>query len=129
MYHPPLEHQGNWYWDNGAFAQMRADAIAAADPDINFLQFDLNHDGEIAANELIINICAPQLTPDGQAGQFASIKSRERPSESPPSIATCRQIWRTGGIVSGSSVTRLGTKRASRHGTFTALRRCRGHCH
>ena len=71
-YHPPVEHQGNWYWDNGAFAQMRADAIAAADPDINFLQFDLNHDGEIAANELIINICVPQLTPDGQAGQFAS---------------------------------------------------------
>jgi M6 family metalloprotease-like protein len=71
-YHPPAEHQGNWYWDNHAFAQMRVDAIAAADPDFNFLQYDLNHDGQILANELIINICVPQVSPDGQAGQFAS---------------------------------------------------------
>jgi M6 family metalloprotease-like protein len=71
-YHPPPAHQGNWYWNNGAFAQMRIDAMAAADPDINFLQYDLNHDGRVLANELIINICVPQLTPDGQAGQFAT---------------------------------------------------------
>jgi M6 family metalloprotease-like protein len=71
-YHPPLAHQGNWYWDNGAFDQMRADAIAAADPDFNFLQYDLNHDGQILQDELIINICVPQLIPDGQAGQFAT---------------------------------------------------------
>jgi hypothetical protein len=39
-YHPPAERQGNWYWDNKKFDQMRADAIAAADPDFNFQQFD-----------------------------------------------------------------------------------------
>ena len=75
-YHPPPAHQGNWYWEgsknNERFVQMRVDAIAAADPDFNFKQFDLNHDGNILANELIINICIPQSTPFGQARQFAS---------------------------------------------------------
>ena len=77
-YHPPPAHRGNYYWEgskhNERFVQMRVDAIAAADPDFNFKQFDLNHDGNILANELVINICIPQSnTPVfGQARQFAS---------------------------------------------------------
>lgn len=71
-YHPPPDHQGDYYWLKHKFAEMRADAIAAADPDFNFLQFDLNHDGKISRNELIINICVPQYTADGQAQEFAS---------------------------------------------------------
>ncbi|MFI4953816.1 MAG: hypothetical protein ACHP7M_11810 [Burkholderiales bacterium] len=71
-YHPPVEHQGNWYWDNHAFAQMRQDAIAAADPDFDFAQFDLNHDGRVTADELDINICIPQTSPSGQAEESGS---------------------------------------------------------
>jgi len=72
FYHPPAQHQGTWYWDNGRFDLMRQDAIAAAAADFDFLSHDLDGDGRIMSNELVINICIPQATPFGQALEFGA---------------------------------------------------------
>ena len=72
VYHPPAEHQGNWYWDNGAFDVMRQDAIAAAAADFDFKARDVDGDGRVLQDELAINTCIPQTGTFGQAGQFAN---------------------------------------------------------
>ena len=72
FYHPPPEHQGTWYWDNGRFDLMRQDAIAAADADFQFKPFDLDGDGRVMANELDINICIPQTSTFGQAEEMGT---------------------------------------------------------
>jgi M6 family metalloprotease-like protein len=67
FYQPPVEHQGNWYWDNGAFDVMRKDAITAADADFDFKSFDLDDNDAITSDELHINICIPQTSAGGAA--------------------------------------------------------------
>jgi M6 family metalloprotease-like protein len=61
VYHPPPEHTGTFYWDEGRFDLMRQDALREADQDFNFAQYDVDHDGELEPHELAIQICIPQV--------------------------------------------------------------------
>jgi len=61
----PTSHQRNWYWDNNEFDERWKDAIAAADPSVDFHSFDFNLDNKITPNEVVINICSPQNDPYG----------------------------------------------------------------
>jgi M6 family metalloprotease-like protein len=64
-YLAPPERQGNWYWDTGNFGLMWQDAIVAADPHFNYVQYDTNGDGVISADELTVIIVRPQNSPYG----------------------------------------------------------------
>jgi M6 family metalloprotease-like protein len=64
-YVAPPERQGSWYWDNGAFAQMWKDALAAADPDVNFHSYDTDHNNKLETDDLIVAIVRPQADPYG----------------------------------------------------------------
>ena len=64
-YTAPAEHQGNWYWDHGAYELMWQEAIRAADPDFNFHAYDTNHDDRITADELVVAVVRPQSNPYG----------------------------------------------------------------
>lgn len=64
-YLAPPEHRGEWYWDHGAFDVMWQDAIRAADRDVDFHAYDLNLDGQITPDELVLEIVRPQNDPYG----------------------------------------------------------------
>ena len=61
----PPERQGNWYWDNNAFAQMWKDALAAADPVVDFHSFDTDGNNHLTKDELLVAIVRPQNNPYG----------------------------------------------------------------
>jgi M6 family metalloprotease-like protein len=61
----PPERQGNWYWDNNAFAQMWKDALAAADPTVDFHSFDTDGNNHLTRDELLVAIVRPQTHPYG----------------------------------------------------------------
>lgn len=64
-YVAPPDRQGSWYWDNGAFEQMWKDALAAADPDVNFHAYDTDHDNKLETDDLLVAIVRPQSDPYG----------------------------------------------------------------
>ena len=64
-YVAPPARQGSWYWDNGAFAQMWKDALAAADPDVNFHGYDTDHNNKLETDDLLVAIIRPQADPYG----------------------------------------------------------------
>jgi M6 family metalloprotease-like protein len=64
-YTAPAAHQGNWYWDHGAYELMWQEAIRAADADFDFHAYDTNHDGRITPDELLVSVVRPQSNPYG----------------------------------------------------------------
>jgi M6 family metalloprotease-like protein len=61
----PPERQGNWYWDNNAFELMWKDALAAADPAVDFHSFDTDGNNKLTRDELLVAIVRPQNNPYG----------------------------------------------------------------
>lgn len=61
----PPEHQGNWYWDNGAFQLMWEEALAAADPFVDFHAYDSDGNNVLTKDELLVAIVRPQSDPYG----------------------------------------------------------------
>jgi M6 family metalloprotease-like protein len=61
----PPERQGNWYWDHTAWDQMWKDALAAADPEVDFHSFDTDHNNRINTDDLLVAIVRPQADPYG----------------------------------------------------------------
>ena len=83
-YVAPPERQGNWYWNNGAFAQMWQDALAAADADVNFHSFDTDHNNRLETDDLIVAIVRPQSGPYGTLrGTTAILDSHPTPLSMP----------------------------------------------
>jgi M6 family metalloprotease-like protein len=64
-YLAPPDRQGTWYWDTQNWGLMRQDALVAADPDFNYVQYDTNGDGVISAEELTVIMVIPQNSPAG----------------------------------------------------------------
>jgi M6 family metalloprotease-like protein len=64
-YLAPPERRGNWYWDNSAFDQMWKDALHAADADVNFHDYDTDHNNVLTPDELLVAIVRPQNSPYG----------------------------------------------------------------
>ncbi len=64
-YVPPPAHQGNYYWDNNAWAEMFRDTVNAADPDIHFYSFDADGNNRITNEEVLIVAMRPQATAYG----------------------------------------------------------------
>jgi M6 family metalloprotease-like protein len=64
-YVAPPAHQGNWYWDNGAFALMWQEALQAADPAVDFHAYDTDHNNSLTADELMVAVVRPQNDPYG----------------------------------------------------------------
>ncbi len=64
-YLPPPEHQGTYYWDNNAWAEMFRDTVNAADPDIHFHSFDADGNNRISNDEALIVAMRPQATAYG----------------------------------------------------------------
>ncbi len=56
----PPGRQGTWYWDNAAWPLMWQDALAAADPTVDFHGYDADGDNAIDATELQVAIVRPQ---------------------------------------------------------------------
>jgi len=56
----PPGRQGNWYWDNAAWNLMWQDALAAADPTIDFHAYDADANDVIDPTELQVAIVRPQ---------------------------------------------------------------------
>lgn len=75
-YAAPPQRQGMWYWTQmpveDGFAQMRRDALAAADADVDFHTFDTDHDNTLSVDELIVIVVLPQGSPYG-AARWASM--------------------------------------------------------
>jgi M6 family metalloprotease-like protein len=69
---PPSGREGNWYWDNSAFPQLRQDAIAAADPAFDFHSYDRNGDNHLAPDEVVVAVLVPQNGTDGFFRRFAA---------------------------------------------------------
>jgi M6 family metalloprotease-like protein len=72
-YVAPPERQGNWYWDNGAFDQMWKDALAAADPDVDFHSYDTDHNNKLETDDLLVAIVRPQSDPYGTLRQTTAV--------------------------------------------------------
>ena len=64
-YLAPPERRGNWYWNTGAFEQMWIDALQAADADVNFHDYDTDHNNVLTADELLVAVVRPQNSPYG----------------------------------------------------------------
>src|SRR5262245_27205339 len=64
-YLAPPERQGNWYWNTGAFEQMWIDALQAADADVNYHDYDTDHNNVLTADELLVAVVRPQNSPYG----------------------------------------------------------------
>jgi M6 family metalloprotease-like protein len=61
----PPQHQGDWYWNNQAWDQMWKDALAAADPEVDFHSYDTDQNNRISSDELVVAIVRPQNEPYG----------------------------------------------------------------
>ncbi len=62
----PVAHQGNYYWNTpGGFATMHQDAIQGADPFVNFHSYDLNGNGVLSYDEVVVYIVKPQYGTNG----------------------------------------------------------------
>lgn len=60
-YTAPSAHQGSYYWDlDDKFVTMRADVLAAVDPNFDFHTWDWNGDGELTREELTTYVVIPQ---------------------------------------------------------------------
>jgi M6 family metalloprotease-like protein len=57
--------QGNWYWDNLAWDQMRKDALTLADADVDFHAYNTDNNNSIEADEVIVVLVVPQNGPTG----------------------------------------------------------------
>lgn len=64
-YVAPPARQGNWYWDNLAWDQMWKDALAAADPHVDFHAYDTDLNNRLSDDELVVAIIRPQNVPYG----------------------------------------------------------------
>ncbi len=57
--------RGNYYWDNNAYAEMWQDAMRKADPDVDFHAYDVDQDGRLTPDEVVVMIVRPQNTAYG----------------------------------------------------------------
>ncbi len=64
-YVAPPERQGDWYWTNNAFDQMREDALKAADAEVDFNLHDKDRSNRLSYDELIVALVRPQNNVDG----------------------------------------------------------------
>jgi hypothetical protein len=103
-YVAPPERQGNWYWDNGAFEQMWKDALAAADPDVNFHGYDTDHDNLLETDELLVAIVRPQNGPYGTKRQTSAPLDNVQPALTVP-LLDLYLSSRSEGFLTGVGVT------------------------
>ncbi len=61
----PPARQGDWYWNNQAWDQMWKDALAAADPEVDFHSYDTDQNNRVTSDELVVAIVRPQNQPYG----------------------------------------------------------------
>lgn len=57
--------QGDYYWNNNAFEEMWRDALRKADPGVDFHAYDVDADGRITPDELVVMIVRPQTSAYG----------------------------------------------------------------
>jgi M6 family metalloprotease-like protein len=83
-YQAPAGRQGNWYWDNLAFAQMWKDALTAADPEVDFHSYDSDRNERLTPDELAVAIVRPQNSPYGTVrSAHAALDGAPAPLEVP----------------------------------------------
>ena len=66
----PPEHQGDWYWQtnpdgSSRFPTMFKEALLSADAEIDYHSFDRNRDGQLTADEVVVEMVHPQNDPYG----------------------------------------------------------------
>ena len=84
-YTPPAAHQGSYYWDNMAWGEMFADALNAADPDVDFHAYDADGDNKLKLDDEVLVVCMrPQNSAYGTArGRTLRLDDRDPPLEVP----------------------------------------------
>lgn len=85
-YVPPPAHQGNYYWDNGAFAEMFQDAVLAADPDVDFHSYDLDGNNRLDLDDTLVALIRPQNSPYGTLRGTTAILDNVPPPLSMPAL-------------------------------------------
>ena len=83
-YVPPPQHQGDWYWNNGAFDVMWKEAVEAADADVDFHAYDADASNKLDIEEVLVAIVRPQDYPYGTLRGTTTVLDNAPPPLSMP---------------------------------------------